>query len=90
MEIISSDKDTNVYNKYRKISNKIRLFTRQSIKNLEKKNSCDNVKNNPKNFCKYVNNKRKANVSIPQLYKPNTNKKVYWEADYDKAEALAS
>ena len=27
---------------------------------------------------------------MPQLYKPNTNKKVYWEADYDKAEALAS
>ena len=27
---------------------------------------------------------------MPQLYKPNTNKKVYWEDDYDKAEALAS
>ena len=78
--------DTNVYNKYRKISNQIRLFTRQSIKNLEK-NLCDNVKNNHKNFWKYVNNKIKTNVSIPQLYKPNTNKKVYWEADYDKAEA---
>ena len=56
-----------------------------------KKNHCDDVKNNSKNFSKYVNNKRKnqVNVRIPQLCKPSTNKKVYWEADYDKAEALA-
>ena len=33
---------------------------------------------------------RKTNVIIPQLYKPNTNKKVYCEIDYDKAEAFAS
>ena len=79
----------NVYNKYREISNQIRLFTRQSIKNLER-NICDDVKNNSKNLWKYVNNKRKTNVIIPQLYKPNTNKKVYCETDYDKAEALAS
>ena len=55
-----------------------------------KKNICDDVKNNPKIFWKYVNNKRKITVSIPQLHKANTNKKVYWETDYDKAEALAS
>ena len=65
------------------------VFLRDSpSKNLEK-NIYDNVKNNPKNFWKYVNNKRKTNVSIPQLYKPNANKKVFWEADYNKAEALA-
>ena len=62
---------------------------RQSIKNLER-NICNDVKNNPKNFWKYVNNKRKTNVSIPKLYKLNTNKKVYCETDYDKAEALVS
>ena len=77
------------YKKYRKISNQIRPFTRLSIKNFEI-NICDDVKNNPKNFWKYVNNKRKANVSIPQLYKLNTNKKVCCETDYDKAEPLAS
>ena len=35
----------NVYNNYHKTSNQIRLFTRQSIKNLEK-NICADVKNN--------------------------------------------
>ena len=54
-----------------------------------KKNICENVINNPKEF-KNVNNRRKTNISISQLYKPNVNKKVYCEADYDKAEALAS
>ena len=47
----------NVYNKYREISNQIRLFTRQSIRNLER-NICDDVKNNSNNFWKYVNNKK--------------------------------
>ena len=78
----------NVCKKYRKISNQICRFTRQSIKNF-KRNICDDVKNNPKKFWKYVNHKIKTNVSIPQLYKPNTNKKVYCDTDYDKAEALA-
>ena len=32
---------------------------------------------------------QQQNVSIPLLYKPNTNTKVYWDADYEKAEALA-
>ena len=59
------------------------------MKNL-KKYICDDVKNNPKIFGKYVSNKRKTIASMPQLYKPNTNKKVYCEADYDKAEAMAS
>ena len=77
----------NVCKKYRKISNQICRFTRQSIKNF-KRNICDDVKNNPKKFGKYVNHKMKTNVSIPQLYKPNTNKKVYCDTDYDKAEAL--
>ena len=77
----------NVCKKYRKISNQICRFTRQSIKNF-KRNICDDVKNNPKKFWKYVNHKMKTNVSIPQLYKPNTNKKVYCDTDYDKAEAL--
>ena len=43
--------DTNVYNKYHKVSNQIHLFTQQSIKNLEK-NIFDNVKNNLKKFWK--------------------------------------
>ena len=80
---------SNVYNKYRKISNQIHFFTRQSFKNLES-NICDDVKNNPKKVWKYANNKRKTHVSIPQLYNPNTNKKEYYETDYDKAEALES
>ena len=79
----------NVYNKYRKINNQIRPFAWQSIKNFER-NICHDAKNNPKKFWKYVNNKRKTNASIPQLSKPNTNKKVYCETDYDKAEALVS
>ena len=78
-----------VYNKYHKISNQICPITRQSIKNLEK-NIYDDVKNSSKIFWKHVNNKRKINVNIPQLYKPNTDKKVHCETDCDKAEALAS
>ena len=53
----------NVYYKYCRISNQIGLFMQQSIKNLEK-NVCDDVKSNHKKFWKYVNNKRKTNVSI--------------------------
>ena len=60
----------------------------QSMKNVGKK--IYDVKNNPQNFCKYVKKKRKTNVSITQLYKLNTNKKVYCGADYDKAATLAS
>lgn len=40
---------TNVYHKYRKDSDQIRLFMRQSIKNLEK-NICDDIKSNPKKY----------------------------------------
>ena len=29
-------------------------------------------------------------MNIPQLFQQNNNKKVYFEADYDKAEALVS
>ena len=43
-----------------------------------------------KNVWKYVNNKIKTNVSIPQLCKPNTNKKVFSEIHYNKVEGLAS
>ena len=43
-----------------------------------------------KSFGSMLTTKEKTNVSILQLHKANTNKKVYWEADCDKAKALVS
>ena len=81
--------DTNVYTNIVKLVNKY-VFLRDSPSKILKKIFVIMLKIILKNFWKYVNNKRKTNVSIPQLYKPNTNKKIYWEADFDKAEALGS
>lgn len=54
-----------------------------------KENIYINVKNNAIFFWKYGDNRRTSNVNIRQVRKPNINKKVYFETDYDKAEALA-
>ena len=67
---------------------KFLLSLGNSLKIL-KENIYINVKNNAIFFWKYGDNRRTSNVNIPQVRKPNINKKVYFETDYDKAEALA-
>ena len=62
------------------------VFLLDSPAQILEKNICHDIKNNPKKIWKCVN-KRKGNVSIPELYKASTNKKVYCEADYAEAEA---
>ena len=58
----------NVYLQYKKVSNQLRTLTRKSIKFVKRENS-NQVKDNPKAFWKYVNNKRKNNVKISSLHK---------------------
>ena len=78
----------NVYLQYKKVSNQLRTLTRKSIKFVERENS-NQVKDNPKAFWKYVNNKRKNNVKIPSLHKFG-NKEELVESDVDKADTLTS
>jgi len=46
------------------------------------------VKENPKRFWQYVNNKRQAKSTVSNLYKAGTNKKEYYESDIENATAL--
>ena len=63
---------------------------RKCVKEKER-NISDQTKTNPKSFWKYVNQKRKYKVPIPNLYKSKAeNKKYLAETDIDKAETLAN
>ena len=65
-------------------------MTRKSVKEKER-NISDQAKTNPKSFWKYVNQKRKYKVPIPNLYKSKAeNKKDLAETDIDKTETLAN
>ena len=65
-------------------------MTRKSVKEKER-NISDQAKTNPKSFWKYVNQKRKYKVLIPNLYKSKAeNKKDLAETDIDKTETLAN
>ena len=54
----------NVYLQFQKVSNQPRTLTRKSVKSVEREIS-NQVKDNPKAFWKYVNNKWKYKVKIP-------------------------
>ena len=79
--------DATIFNKYRKVSNQLRLITRIRIKIHEKLIS-NQVKENPKRFWQYVNNKRQAKSTVSNLYKAGTNKKEFYESDIENATAL--
>ena len=65
-------------------------LTRKSVKEKER-NISGQTKTNPKSFWKYVNQKMKYKVPIPNLYKSKAeNKKDLAETDIDKAETLAN
>ena len=65
-------------------------MTRKYPKEKER-NISDQAKTNPKSFWKYVNQKRKHKVPIPNLYKSKAeNKKDLAETDIDRAETLVN
>ena len=83
-------KDTKTYTDFSRTSNQLRHLTRKSPKEKER-NISDQAKTNPKSFWKYVNQKRKYKVPIPNLYKSKAeNKKDLAETNIDKAETLAN
>ena len=83
-------KDTKTYTDFSRTSNQLRHLTRKSAKEKER-NISDQAKTNPKSFWKYVNQKRKYKVPIPNLYKSKAeNKKDLAETDIDKTETLAN
>ena len=67
-------KDTKTYTDFRKTSNQMRHLIRKSFEEKER-NISDQAKSNPKRLCKYINQKRKCKVSIPNLYKCNIGNK---------------
>ena len=65
-------------------------MTRKSVKEKER-NISDQAKTNPKSFWKYVNQKRKYKVPIPDCINPKQKiKKDLAETDIDQAETLAN
>ena len=68
----------------------MRHLTRKSVKDSEQSIS-GNIKNNPKKFWKYVNQKRKFKSPVASLYRTkDKDKDDLVDSDFDKAEALAN
>ena len=69
---------------------KLRYLTKKSVTKKERIIS-DQAKTNPKGFWRYVNQKRKYEVPMPNLYKPKAeDKKDLAETYIGKAETLAN
>ena len=81
---------TSIYVKFRKVSNQLRYLTRKSVRDLERSIS-ENTKNNPKNFWKYVSQKRKIKSPVASQYRTkDEDKDNLVDSDFDKAETLAN
>ena len=62
-------KDNKTYTDFSRTRNQLRHLTRKSIEEKER-NISDQTKTNPKRFWKYVNQKGKYKVPIPNFYNP--------------------
>ena len=58
------------YEKYKRLSNKVKSITRKLTKAFEK-NLAKKIKENPKAYWKYVNSKRKCKIKINSLLSPD-------------------
>ena len=68
----------------------MRYLTRKSVRDLERSIS-ENTKNNPKNFWKYVSQKRKIKSPVASQYRTkDEDKDNLVDSDFDKAETLAN
>ena len=76
------------YEEYVRYRNQVRNLTRKAKRNLEKAIAKD-VKNNPKRFWKYVNNKTKTRSVVPDLEYDNDGTKEITTSDIEKAQVLA-
>ena len=82
-------KDENVYFDYCRCRNQVRMLTRKSAKNQEKKvATC--VKTNNKLFWKHVNRKTKLREAVPDLYNGKRNPNEMTKNDSEKAEVLGN
>ena len=68
----------------------MRYLTRKSVRDLER-SICENTKNNPKKFWKYVSQKRKIKSPVASLYRTkDKDKDDLVDSNFDKAETLAN